>query len=779
MLRPLIFATCAIWMAAPATCYAQVPDPPTRTFLAAPISVRAPGLETFVKAYHDGERIYVDVEQMLTLLGFTVVRDGALLTAADAKRRFSLNYDRRSATLGSAPPVLLVDALQYSDGVYLVTVAGLRKVLDPDVTWDAARLTLRLSTSATRFSPAALGQRRFLGGEVPGPLLYGLDRRLVGGAVVAWQATSQWRRGRAFHNTAAATYTLNMLGGALQGAISTSAHGNNISYTHARPHSLLLTRVEVGTEAVRGVRRTRGVRMSNLPLVTPHVQRTSTVRGEVEPHAMVEVLAGGQVTDRTQADEIGRYRLRVPAYYGTTEVVTRVSPLGGIAPYERREYIFTTQALAAHKRLYYDAAYGEEDAHALIRYGVTPRVTAHGAWGGRSGYRVGLSASPAPSIVLDAEAGWPLHVAALSATWSRRGIRAHGAYASAQKAQHRQLGASAQWGRLGAHLTATAHHSAQGITSRQASSTASYHARSGVSLRQQLKVVADHGIVRTTWRSVLGFTRSTHSAGLHINAFAHDDGRVRAGGEVLIGYRRIFVGLNAAYTPSTRAIAGHVTVQVRTRAGTVRSYMDSQGAHTYTAHGTASVWPGVRFGDGASNDTAAILRVFRDRNRNGRKDPEDPILDDVDVDLWHATVARRGDGTLEATHLAPYAAYQVTIQERSIRDPLLRPAQGYTFSFIAAPGHTKLIDIALQRLPLVRGRVRTAALATSRLRVVALRGAEAVATAPVYRDGGFSLRLEGGAYLLRVEDVVEASVVVEQPLEVPRSARTLNVEIIF
>ena len=54
-----------------------------------------------------------------------------------------------------------------------------------------------------------------------------------------------------------------------------------------------------------------------------------------------------------------------------------------------------------------------------------------------------------------------------------------------------------------------------------------------------------------------------------------------------------------------------------------------------------------------------------------------------------------------------------------------------------------------------------------------------MATAPVYRDGGFALRLEGGHYELRVVDVVDDTVRGAQPLDVPRSSGTLDVDVIL
>ena len=744
-----------------------------------PIVVVVPNLpDMLVKAYHDGAVFWVDVVALLALMDYTVHADSLVLTAMDATRRFRLDYAARQATLGAEPPIFLWGELQYSDGLFLVTVAGLAKIFGADVTWDAAGLALRLSTAAEHFETAALGPRRFLGGEVPGPLRFGLERRLLGGGVVSWHATSQWYRGRPLYNHASATYTLSALGGAVQGALSTSGQTPSVSYTIARPSSPLLTRLELGTQVVQGLTRTEGIRLSNQPLVSPHVQRTGTVRGRAEPHAVVEALAGGHVTDRAQADELGRYQLRVPAYYGTTEAVVRVRPLGGLPSYERREYVLTTAALAQHGRLYYDAAYGPEETVGRVRYGITPRVDR----AGRRRQRRGVPAwyHSQPTTQHRAVGQWRLAPppgggfgAAVEA-----GVRVHANYTSTDDSQSAQLGASGQWRRWSGQLAGSSHLAA-GVLSRQLSPALSYYGRGGLSLRQQLQFADRDGVPQTSWRSALGYTRSAWDAGLHLSLFARGAQEVTSGGQLLLSFRQAFLGITAEYTPAVRALAGHVTLQLRTPVGSIRSRMDTHGTHTHSGYGSISVGPGVRFSDGGLDDTGALVRVFDDRNRNGRRDAGDPILDDVEVQVWHATQSRRGDGTVRVSHLSPYTAYQVELVEQSIRDPLLRPTTGYTFSFMADPGHTKSVEVPLQRLPLVRGRIQAGGLAPGRLRVEVLRGLETVATTPVYSDGGFALRLEGGHYELRVVDVVDDIVLGTQPLDVPRSSSALDVDVIL
>ena len=85
----------------------------------------------------------------------------------------------------------------------------------------------------------------------------------------------------------------------------------------------------------------------------------------------------------------------------------------------------------------------------------------------------------------------------------------------------------------------------------------------------------------------------------------------------------------------------------------------------------------------------------------------------------------------------------------------MTPATGYTFSFIADPGRTKIIDIPLQRMPMVTGTVRGMTISPSRLRLLVFQGDEQVEAADLYRDGGFTLLLPPGRYDLRLVDVLD------------------------
>ena len=170
-----------------------------------------------------------------------------------------------------------------------------------------------------------------------------------------------------------------------------------------------------------------------------------------------------------------------------------------------------------------------------------------------------------------------------------------------------------------------------------------------------------------------------------------------------------------------------------------------------------------------------MLRLFEDANGDGRYQASESVLPHIQAQLYHGGLERRPDGVLRASYLEPFGRYQVQILEQSIRDPYLRPATGYTFSFVADPGRTKNIDIPMQRVPLVRGSVRGLRRAPSRLKVHVLRGGLEAASAEVYRDGGFALRLEAGRYTVRLMDVISHERLYEDVLYVPPGEELVSV----
>ena len=740
--------------------------------LEVPLMVQAPGVYAMVRAYHDGERFFVDALPFLRRLGYTVSADGTQLTAEDAQRRLSFDFLGLRARRADQSAISLAGHAYFSEGRYLIAISQLQHIFASDVFFDEARLSVQLSSAAELFDTYTLGARHPAPSEVPGPLLFGRQRPLLGGMVASWHVTSQWRHARPVYSEGILHLATSMLGGSIRGTLSRAPE---VSYLFDRPGRTWLTRIEAGRISLPHGPRVDAVRLSNVPLASLHLQHTASVRGQAPPHAMVEVRTGGHVTDRAQAGPTGEYRLRVPVYYGSTEAVVRIQPLGGEPPYERRHFVLATPALVPPRRLFYDAIIadgGTLSTHYGLRANLTARLSVHH----HQSMHLGVVARPLPFAVLSADVTWPLRLAQASLHLWRRHFSAEGSFISDQSHTQGHLSVSGTWQQWGAQMTGSAARHSQGIPRMRLTPSVFWHAPGGVAVRVHLNAARYGSLVTRFWYATARKTMATPTGSAQIGLMAHGDKTLHSGGlQALFSSRPLSVGMTAAYDWSLRQFSAQLTFQLRTGAVGTTSRFNTNGAHAHSAYGSISIGPEVRFSRATGKETAAVLRLFEDQNGNGTYEGHEPLLPEVDAQVFHAPVTRRPDGTLLATYLEPYASYQVRILEHSISDPWLRPATGYSFSFIADPGHTKVIDLPMQHLPLVRGMVTSAQRSAARLRVQALREGVTAAWADVFRDGGFALRLPPGTYQLSVEDVTDPTFRMTRTVTIPVGTRMMDV----
>jgi hypothetical protein len=117
----------------------------------------------------------------------------------------------------------------------------------------------------------------------------------------------------------------------------------------------------------------------------------------------------------------------------------------------------------------------------------------------------------------------------------------------------------------------------------------------------------------------------------------------------------------------------------------------------------------VAYNRGWVGGAGATLRMFIDRNGNGRHDPGEPLVETVPVRFRQTAVQRiHGDGIVRARELLPYVRYSIDISENSMPNPLWVPRYS-SFSFVADPNQFKNIDIPLTVTGEVEGRVVRAA----------------------------------------------------------------------
>ena len=735
--------------------------------------VEAPGFYRLVRGYHDGDRFYVDAPDFFEVLGFRTAMEGTTLVAMDARRRLQVDLATELAHTGREP----------------VSLEELRGLFGPDIAFDEKRLSIRLSTAAEAFDAGALVKRPVLLGQVPGPLRFARERRLIGGAIASYHVAWYQRAGQPSRTQANIRYVADALGGSLHGEMGGAAR---LRYLLDVPFQGYVTHLEIGRLQGRGlIAPADAIRVSNYPLGSRHLQRTASFSGRSEPHARVEALVSGHVVDWAEADGEGRYRLAVPAYYGTTEAVIRHLPLGGGPGREERHYILATEELTEPRRLYYDAWLGQGARGMRLAYGLLPRLTLR-AQGDESAQRgrlsLGGALSPLRSSLVVADIEPATGTLRAAARFWRPRVSADASYERDPRQMTRRMRAqgSGHYRSLSGYAALSATSLAGMWHARRLAQSASYYGRSGLVLEEEaaLEQHGSPGALRTSgfFRTTAGVAGSLGPALARVSAYALGRHRARVVGlDGHLTFRRLSLGMDASYDARLRRWEARLTLRTDLRIAAVHSRVSRQGAlvhHDHTAYGSVALGRLPRLSARAPAQSSAVLRIFEDENRNGRLDSSERILPHVEAQLFHAGLTRSKSGALRTSHLEPFTAYQVRILEASIRDPLLHPSTGYAFSFVADPARTKILDIPLVRLPQITGTVSAPDRAASRLQVRAIRAGVPLEHAEVYRDGAFVLSLSPGIYALELLDVVSGESLGSTALDVPADSERITVTLI-
>jgi len=299
----------------------------------------------------------------------------------------------------------------------------------------------------------------------------------------------------------------------------------------------------------------------------------------------------------------------------------------------------------------------------------------------------------------------------------------------------------------------------------QISSSLSYHGQKGLFFRLQATTQhIQHLAPSLFYRTSVGHTvRPFHGFG-RLSVYMRGSNRHvvhETGVEGVVSFRSLSVGFSGGYDTQWDGFTGGMHLRMETSMGSITAR--HTGLH---ASGGIEVSRGLTFLRAGNRESSATLRIFEDRDADGYYDTDETILPHVDAQLFRSSLQRQSDGTLHASFLEAYATYQVQIIEQSIHDPQLTPVTGYTFSFIADPGHTKIIDIPLTRPLIINGRVDRGDRPPARLHVQVYRQNTRIHSAAVYHDGGFTLQLDPGIYTVHLIDRVTEEQVATQELTV-------------
>ncbi|MDE2835824.1 MAG: hypothetical protein OXM02_15095 [Bacteroidota bacterium] len=719
------------------------------------------------------QQYYLMLADYLELLDYRVMADSLRIEAMHEATRIAVANMTGRVERGS--DVIRLDSTEYfvSAGRFFVSFAGLQRVFEPvEMQFDHARL--HITHIALRRRPPAQAS----------PLLYGRSRTVLGSTHVDYRATRiRWLEYAPTYHGFARTHT-NALGGRLLGEglfvqadTTFDVDIRSLSYLVDFPQSAILTQFETGRLNHFGWPRQSnydGIRLSNLPVANRFIQRETLLRGIAEPGAVVSASVGGVQVDRVYADQDGRYTLRIPVYYGSSQAQVEIAPIDGGPVSTRVRDLYVSQDLPPPGKLYYDARAGRESLHqdelmvfAEARYGLLPNLAIRAAYAQPGAPLVGLTQNWR-GIAIDGEVALPLEAARARLWAQHRRLRLRGEAAVSEMADwspyRRYYSGHLGWHYVRGSLFLQALHSTTHNTTRHSSFTGS----GTISLSRSTFAVITGGMSRlrwelqedSPWRTRWSST-ITQAMGRGTRIGLHGEGGIVRDvdflGVTLHGaWRWVSLGLRVGYVEE---FAASFTLRLDTPWTTItnRSMLEqgAPGSHSQSIYGSMALGRAPQLMRQTRARSSAVLQAFLDTDRDGRRDRNEELIEDVDIQVGRAQVRQVDASKVRADLLVPHQRYQVTVDPGSLRHPRRVLTTGERFSFLADPGQSKRINIPVELQTLLDGVLEDPpAFSAARIMVLFFESDHEIARYEVSQEGRFSGRLAPGSYRVELMDVL-------------------------
>ena len=745
--------------------------------LEAPLVLQAPGHEGVLPAWYDGKGFWVEPEMLMERLGYEIfLSDSTQLIARDRNLAVTFDYAAEQITVNTEVRWAGGFAMSGDSDQMLITMEALQSAFGADMEWDEAGLTLRLSSAARLFDPAQFGPRRHLSVESGEEVLFGRERTLLGGLHIGYQIDHRWGNQEARTLSWSLRTAASAFGGTLRWKYSRSSSIVTYRYTMRRTW---LTQLETGVTQSRG---TPTLRFSNRPLVPRRVHRERILEGITIPHAIVRGKVGGFATEQVQADRDGRYAVRVPVFYGSTYSEIEVEPLGGDPEMVMDYHNLTPPELLRSGTIEYDVLLGRS-GRGEFAWGLAPRLTLHamGTLDPRRG-RFGAAALPLPTLTLDADYEFVEQAARGYLRWWRPWGGLHTRY------HYRRLPAPSQDLTTAASVSAgelSLHGDLSHRTSDGADAATTLGTTLGWQFLQMLDLQAggswglqaEEFALRATLRGNLPFARPRIRVHAGVQMRDHTDARMQGGLHVY--GKAWYTSVQLEQDPERGELGITATVQLNTDWAWISARTQKRGArltHAQQMRGTILFGRDIRFSASHRETTQAVFRFFLDANLNRELDDHELLSLHPRVTIHGRTVNHHASGEITVQGLDPHQTYPVHIDRQSIPDPFLVPVTGYDFSFVATPGRTRYMDIALQVLPVVTGRLTGGSGAYAALGIV-LYDRGKVKQLEVYSDGGFITQLPAGEYPITVINRLTEEVILQDVLTIDAGTATAIIQL--
>ncbi len=794
-------------------------------WVVSPMSVASLSMRP-VKAYWDPqeEDHFIDLIEFLEGMGMSVEVDGLIVRTSYHGVTYEVDFDQGTITQHLEGNIQYSDSLETDGHIYaggfdtdffgdgegfLLTPSNLQKVFpEGTLSYDRARLLIRLSQELFTESVSTFRARDSAPTLGLGPMLYGRNRHLLGGGQIGYRLNRVQRPGRDVDYMG----FLNGRASALWGQVRSEGiltytddkqfrtSFGQLNYLVDLPRSSYVTQIGIGRTRMDQwpVRQNYdGMWMSNRPLSTRHQQREAEISGIAEPNALVSALVGGVVADRVQADGQGRYRLTIPAYYGTSRAELEIIPADGGPPTRETRYLFITEDLVPARKLYWDLQGGRDRydqtlyGHARVNYGWSTSLTALGSYTRADTLQtatLGLVTNFTQSMMVSAEFAYPERATRVTLQFFRNQFQLQGeASFSAESGftfYRQRLVGRAGWSsrRLSAFLYGSRFESFSGNESMQLDGSGTIR----LSRRTNLVVAAGPRTTkrspdapidsRVHWRSSL--TRYVSPGAVRGRVgFQGYGGQYEsidfAGVTLYASYRSASFGVRVGYDFPAQGMNASLSIRMNAPWISFSNHSYFEIDHPYNQqnlYGSVTIGRELHFSRHPQVWSSARLRPFIDRNRDGRMDPGEVLLDGLDINVVRARTEPIESGGIQADFLAPSTLYQVVIDPRSLQGPELDLPTGTTFSFISDPGAVKHIDIPVHENTVIEGRVEDLPLSSPTLAVVVFYQAEEEITrSAVSQQGLFTVLLPPGSYRLEIHDLLGSE-------DLSTYTQTLNVE---
>ena len=782
-----------------------------------------------MRATRHGARAWLPVAELAAALELDIVHRSArrvTLRRWPSRELITFDLDSTLVRIGAVAQPRDAGALRMIDEDLAADVATLQAILRTpfEISWSDLVVSLPVIDSLPIGRRIAREQARArLRAQDMRPdaadAIAPLARPIADGAVVDYSLTMPIAGGVRTPGWSTAL-GLDVLGGSLEVSTGGVPGGTQLptlaSWTGVWREGRALSQLRLGDGLGGGPspRLGRGIMLTNAPYVRPSLFGLKTLRGELPPGWSIEAYRNGELVAVDTVGRGGGYQLQLPVLYGENPVdLLAVGPFGQTRALSENVRILSD--LLPRDRSEYSASLSQcrlrqqcvAAATADLRIGLTERWTmrvgvdalARDSVGWRVAPYFSFIGAPIPSLAVQLDAAAQSHTRlALNLDASQQTritleqqlfsadaldpLRA--AFRSSQSSLY------AVWRSLGARQTSV-----------EASLDRSVYRTGGDLLRARLGVATQTALLRVQpYLRLERFARAAVAQGAAgVEAMLLPD--ARRGPYLGAATLRVISEVTARGAPLRQAVtlampmpgAFRMDLGVATQRGqrgplmTLTVSRDLNALRSYTAatasSGVTSLQQSVQgsavlsrqaqriaFVPGPSlQRTGATGLVFLDRNGNGAREHDEPVIPDVTVQIGTGFARSDADGRYRIWDLVPFVPLPVSVDSTSVPSPLWIPSIRHA-SIEAGPNRLEPLDVPLIAGGVLEGRIIWHGRGGTSLPAVPITVHSAtgalVARAQTFSDGEFVLfGVRPGPLTVRVDSVWLRAHGLESPVQ--------------